>query len=102
MINWRDGKAGFVGAAKRLIKGVFQYSYTVTTEAIDLPECSEAVISIIQSRGQGVLSTITSDGVGVLSSIQATEGLLSIIQSRGQGVSSPVTSDGVGVESTFC
>lgn len=31
MINWREGKAGFVGNAKRLIKGVFQHSFTVTS-----------------------------------------------------------------------
>ena len=65
-------------------------------------ECSEAVISIVQSRGQGISSTISDVGVGVLSSMQASEGLLSIIQSRGQGVSSPITSNGVGVESTLC
>ena len=29
MINWREGTAGFVGASKRLIKGVFSYVYSI-------------------------------------------------------------------------
>ena len=35
MINWREGKAGFVGAAKQFIKGFFNYSYTVTSADIE-------------------------------------------------------------------
>lgn len=34
MINWRSGKAGFVGASKRLIKGFFSYQYSVTTATV--------------------------------------------------------------------
>lgn len=78
------------------------YAGFVAKAESEIVECTFSVLSIIQSRGQGILSTITGDGVGVLSSIQASEGLLSIIQSRGQGVSSPITSDGVSVESTLC
>lgn len=29
MINWRDGKAGFVGGLKYFIKGVFQFTHNV-------------------------------------------------------------------------
>ena len=36
MIKWREGKAGFVGGSKRLIKGFFNYVYTVTS-AITVP-----------------------------------------------------------------
>lgn len=36
MINWREGKAGFVGGSKRLIKGIFRYAYSVTS-AIAVP-----------------------------------------------------------------
>ena len=36
MINWREGKGGFVGGAKRLIKGVFQYSYTITSVVVGI------------------------------------------------------------------
>lgn len=34
MIVWRSGLGGFVGASKRLIKGFFNYAYTVTTESV--------------------------------------------------------------------
>ena len=34
MIKWREGKAGFVGAAKRLIKGFFDSSFTLTSESV--------------------------------------------------------------------
>lgn len=37
MIRWRDGKAGFVGATKRLIKGFFDSSFTLTSETV-VPE----------------------------------------------------------------
>lgn len=31
MISWREGKAGFVGGSKRLIKGMFGFSYSVAS-----------------------------------------------------------------------
>lgn len=33
MIIWRNGKAGFVGRVKRLIKGVFDTYYSATSSA---------------------------------------------------------------------
>tara|TARA_R110000803_G_scaffold115793_5_gene184361 strand:- start:8139 stop:8417 length:279 start_codon:yes stop_codon:yes gene_type:complete len=33
MINWRSGKAGFVGGLKYAIRGVFQFAHSVTSEA---------------------------------------------------------------------
>lgn len=99
MIFWRTGLGGFRGAAKRFIKGVFQYRYTATTESAVAPNATFGLFSIIQSRGLGVLCTISSDGLGVSSSIDESEGLLSIIQSRGKGVTSTITEDGKGVNS---
>ena len=40
MINWRDGKAGFVGGLKRIIKGVFDPVYSVTSATAIDPELS--------------------------------------------------------------
>ena len=43
MILWRDGKAGFVGASKRIIKGFFSYSYTSPTANITIVVPAERV-----------------------------------------------------------
>jgi len=99
MINWREGKAGFVGGSKRLIKGVFSYVYTVTSVSIEPPNLTVGFMSIVQEAGKGALSTITADGVGVLSTIEQSSGLLSIIQESGKGVSSAIDEDGQGVDS---
>lgn len=37
IINWRRGKAGFVGASKRLIKGFFDYAYAAVVAAPTVP-----------------------------------------------------------------
>ena len=67
--NWRDGLAGFVGGAKTLIKGVFQYSHTVTTEAVIITPKSFGVFSVIDADGQGLTSLIDATGQGVESDI---------------------------------
>ena len=38
MINWRNGKAGFVGGLKYAIKGFFKYAHSVTSETAVTPE----------------------------------------------------------------
>ena len=38
MINWRNGKAGFVGGLKHAIKGFFRYSHSITSETAVIPE----------------------------------------------------------------
>jgi len=37
MIIWRNNKAGFVGGSKRLIKGVFQFTYSKASEVVVTP-----------------------------------------------------------------
>ena len=37
MINWREGKNGFVGGSKRLIRGVLSYGYTETSVTVSAP-----------------------------------------------------------------
>jgi len=88
MIRWRSGVAGFVGRSKRIIKGVFQAYYSVTSVTVDPPNLTEGFVSIIISAGQGALSPITANGQGLLSTITATSGFSSIMQSKGQGVTS--------------
>ena len=38
MINWRSGKAGFVGGSKYIVKGVFKYFHSVTSVTAAPPE----------------------------------------------------------------
>lgn len=40
MIIWRNGKGGFVGGLKRLIKGVFDPSHSITSATVVVPETS--------------------------------------------------------------
>ena len=52
MIKWRDGKAGFVGASKRLIKGFFSYSYSVTTAAVEAPSAPGERTIVVQPHNR--------------------------------------------------
>lgn len=44
MINWRNGKGGFVGGLKYAIKGLFQFAHSLTSAvpAAPTPDCIEA------------------------------------------------------------
>ena len=99
MINWREGKAGFVGASKRLIKGFFNLSYTLTSIALDPPESSVSLLCRIKEAGQSVNSLMVSEGQSVTSSIEQTTSLLSWIDSRGQSIISTINTEGVSVRS---
>jgi hypothetical protein len=90
MINWRNGKAGFVGGLKYIIKGVFQFAHSITTTSTETEKASFAIESEISSDGQGVLSAITTAGEAVVA------GLVS-----GKGVRSVISSDGIGVINKF-
>ncbi len=66
MILWRDGKAGFVGASKRAIKGFFSYSYTVTTITNgSVVLTGTAITALIESDvitgSKTVIATISDD-----------------------------------------
>ena len=98
MINWRDGKAGFVGASKRLIRGVFQYSYTVTTETVVTQGPGFGVGSVIRNNGVGKLGLMNNDGVGESGSIVLGFGVGSVIRNNGVGKTSLINNDGVGKE----
>lgn len=100
MINWRDGKAGFVGAAKHWIKGFFRYAYSETTESIASPDAYHSLISPIVTTGNGVLSTITATH-GILSTVTASHGLSSMLNARGRGLESTTTDAGTGLESAI-
>ncbi len=100
MIRWRSGLAGFVGGSKRIVKGVFQAYYSVTSVTIEPPNLTVGLASIINSTGLGALSTITGNGQGLLSTITATSGFSSIMQSNGQGVTSTIIETGQGVISS--
>ncbi len=99
MLNWRNGKGGFVGGLKHLIKGVFRYNHTITTATIVANPKAFGVISLIDDSGQGLTSSIDATGQGLESSITASFGVISFIDSSGQGLTSLINTDGKGVES---
>ena len=99
MIKWREGKAGFVGGSKRLIKGFFSAVYTVTTAFADTPEIIDGILSSMTSDGFGTTGAITSDGGGILSTM-SNDGIVSAINIDGFGVTSIINADGDGIIST--
>ena len=66
MIKWRDGKGGFVGAAKQAIKGFFSYSFTVTTVAngsvvLTGTAITELLESDVITGSKTIIATISDD-----------------------------------------
>ena len=86
MINWRDGKAGFIGGLKRFIKGVFDPSYSVTTATV-----------ITQGTGAGYSSVMTNDGISKIG-LMYNDGLgaTGTMSNDGIGKSSRITNSGIG------
>ena len=100
MINWRSGKAGFVGGSKRLIKGALSFVYTVTSDIVAIPEIIDGVLSYITSDGHGVTGLMTSDGGGIVSTIE-NSGIISPLDSYGGYALSVIDTDGDGITSTM-
>jgi len=100
VINWRSGKAGFVGSSKRLIKGVFEFIYTAPTDLVVIQDIVDGILSKISPNGFGVTSTISMDGDGILSTMQ-NSGIISTMAADGFGVTSAMTSNGDGIISTL-
>jgi len=92
-MNWRNGKAGFVGGLKYAIKGVFSYFHSVTTEAV-LPSATSGLsvcgtIATGQSQAS-VLSTqfsvcgeLSSISVGVMANINSSSSVFAKLNSDG-------------------
>jgi len=100
MINWREGKAGFVGGSKRLIKGVFSYVYTVTSAFVVIPDIVDGVVSSMTSDGFGTTGIMTSDGGGIVSTM-TDGGIISTMSDYGGYALSTITTDGDGIISTL-
>lgn len=100
MIKWREGKAGFVGNSKRLIKGAFDYVYTVTTAFVITPDIIDGIISPMTSDGFGTTGIITSDGDGIVSTT-SNDGIISTMSDYGDYALSTMTDDGDGIISTL-
>jgi hypothetical protein len=82
MMNWRDGKGGFVGGLKYLIKGVFQFAHSLTSVAPvgPTPDC------YIASQGH-IIDTPMSDiaAVGAIIGFVAAVGTLDAADSAAIG-----------------
>lgn len=80
-MNWRNGKGGFVGGLKYIIKGFFQYSHSLTSEA---PEPN-------LGPGAGYSSTMSNDGLGLGTNLS----------NDGIGGVGEMTNDGIGLSATM-
>ena len=100
MIKWREGKAGFVGGSKRLIKGAINFVYTVTSDIVAIPEIVDGVVSSMSLDGHGVTGAMTSEAGGIVSTIE-NSGIISPINSYGGYALSTIDEDGGGITSTM-
>ena len=98
MLNWRNGKGGFVGGFKNIIRGVFKYNHSITSETIATPDGGDSVLALISDTGISVLAAINDDGLGVESLISDSGGVNAIINSTGVSVTALIDDDGDGVE----
>ena len=96
MLNWRNGKAGFVGGLKYLIKGVFRYAHTVTTADVITQGPGEGTNGSITDNGIGLSGLINSDGIGQNGIILLGFGASSIISDNGIGKTGLINNDGIG------
>ncbi len=62
MISWRDGKAGFVGASKYLIKGLFSYRHSVTSEVPITADSFYASSGVINANALATIGMIIEEG----------------------------------------
>ena len=74
MINWRNGKGGFVGGLKNIIGGVFRYAHSITStaplDAVDSVVCFPGTLKDITLNGilkinafGGVLVSTSFNGI---------------------------------------
>jgi hypothetical protein len=80
MINWRNGKAGFVGGLKYAIKGFFQYTHSITSTTV-----------ITQGPGLGFSTSMTNNGLAKIG----------LMFNNGIGETGTMANDGIGKGSTM-
>ena len=98
MINWRNGKAAFVGASRYIIKGFFEFQHSKTSEDVVVPsDVTFGVFGAIDAGGIGIRGSISSSGQGVLGRIDNSFGISSIIDSDGLGIQGDVNDRGKGI-----
>ncbi len=103
MINWRNGRATFVGASKYLIKGFFNFAHSITSESVDVvPDCVTSVNSLIDGAGLSVRSKIDHNGLSVECRIDVITSVDSLIDGLGISIRSKIDHRGLGVESSLC
>jgi len=97
MINWRIGKAGFVGASKYLIKGFFNYAYSVTSAEVITPSVTTGLQSTISASNLGLSSPVSGDVLGLVSQINQDFSVLSLISSSNLGLQSTIDGNVLGL-----
>jgi len=94
MINWRSGKAAFVGASKYLIKGVFSFSRSLTSAA-PAPPTPDCFIGF-----EGPID-VDDTILGFEGPITDTIGFIGVINDDPLGFIGPIT-DIIGFEGEIC
>ena len=98
MINWRNGKAGFVGASKYIIKGLFQYAHSVTSESAVTPDSFFSVIGLINTAGQNVEGKIVDVALSVSGIITEITSVSGLIIEEPLNVLGKIDADGISVK----
>jgi len=88
MINWRNGKAAFVGASRYLIKGFFEFQHSKTSEDVVAPtDVAFGVSGVIDANGIGVSGVINAGGAGLFGSVSKSgNGSVGAISESGAGI----------------
>ena len=95
MINWRNGKGGFVGGLKYIIKGVFQFAHSVTSASPvgPTPDCFVGFI--------GAITDPVMEPCGFIGAMTDTTGLIGSVDDTGLGLIGAMT-DTSGFEGCLC
>jgi len=95
MINWRNGKGGFVGGLKRLIKGVFQFAHTINS-ADPQPPTPDCYVSFI-----GAITESTLSDAAFIGTITDSSGFIGTLDAADAGFSGTIT-DTNGYQGDIC
>jgi len=102
IINWRKGLAGFVGASKYAIKGVFSYAYSITSASPVSPDCIFQVTARISDATEQVRSVIDSNGQRIKAEIVDLQQVRADINDTVEQLRAKIDSNGQRVESRLC
>ena len=95
MINWRNGKGGFVGGLKNIIRGVFRFAHAINSADPQppTPDCYAGFI--------GTITDPLIDPCGFIGSISDSAGFTGSIDATNAGFTGSI-SDKNGFNGSIC